>query len=801
MPVTLRKRPQCHYCGKRLNTAKRVGNRVPCDQCSADNYFDANNNITDVPEYEVNRLNLHSRVSEVESESDVFCQKCLTNQAFYIQALANYLPDESDAHYEKLFKELPEYKRTLELRYPQCCVECEPKAATRIQEANYMAKSDHLRRVLHRHHDQSRLPRSSFSSLLISAAGLGYGASLGIQLTWHALSSQMDTQHILPGTTPLRCFTQWPIPAQCTHYVASFLPVSLFIGLLCIWWNPKWQSKLQGKEGRLVGLSKYYQIQLALMGLRFFAWAVVQDLPSLRQNVNAVHTVLFVLLSTISVYALVCVVVIDNTPLVDWQRVQPPLVRPDQFRPPTRQLYSPPSSQGVPNFNVADLGSDSTPLYEPWRPPTPPTEDDSMDWTPTAHNFNPQPRPRRQKFEQKNPFYGTLPAAPARGSLNPKAPPPPPPRRALGIPPGFFGLSKSRDGDQAADKPHSTTSDVFAPTKFFPNTREADTGLESIFAKVFSVQDPTEGSVSHNDSLSNALDMSSSPRRDHGQRKRSLSQSQMQTANAAQPPTRIILSCVIAVTLGMIASSILSFQHINGAVTNTPSRVLPYLALVPTVHLLEEFYYTGQIELASMIASAPFLSIAGAGCIYLPQEGSASVRMWNRIAIGTVLVLMAIEVYRLCQLQSAALQPPHASPATSNGEYAPQSNQLSQQQHVEAPVVPHPPPQPQALQPRAFRGGPFANTGHGTIRKRDSNESISSVSSINTTSTASGWKTPQTPSRTYDWQQHGMNTARSRGSNSLGFGSLSLGNDFGSAANIAGPRNRQTPGNGMGRYR
>src|SRR4051812_22266979 len=150
MPVTLRRRLQCHYCGKRLNTASRIGNRIKCDSCLADNFFDDDNNIVDVPAGVASQPSRLSSLPEIESESSIFCRTCLTNQSFYVRALADYLPDEDDPRYKEFENALPTFKKELDLRYPRCCAQCEPRVQAQIQQANYNAKTDHLRRMMHR---------------------------------------------------------------------------------------------------------------------------------------------------------------------------------------------------------------------------------------------------------------------------------------------------------------------------------------------------------------------------------------------------------------------------------------------------------------------------------------------------------------------------------------------------------------------------------------------------------------------------------------------------------------------------
>ena len=45
------------------------------------------------------------------------------------------------------------------------------------------------------------------------------------------------------------------------------------------------------------------------------------------------------------------------------------------------------------------------PDLEPWRPHTPPVEEDAMDWTP-SQNFE---KPKLIRYKDPSPFYGRLP--------------------------------------------------------------------------------------------------------------------------------------------------------------------------------------------------------------------------------------------------------------------------------------------------------------------------------------------------------------------------------------------------------
>lgn len=757
MPVTLRKRLQCHYCGKRLNTTRRQGNKIYCDACSADNYFDESNNLIDVPASEALRAAQGTHLPEIESESHVFCKTCLTNQSFYVRALADYLPDDDDPRYQEFEDALPQFKRELDLRYPQCCAQCAPRVQAQIHHANYTAQSDHLRRLMRRSHGRRRDPQLRLRSLLIAAAGLGHVTSLATQLTWHALSSQSAPDHTLSALTPRQCLFRWPVPLDCTNHAASLLPASMLLGLLCIWWNPQWQHRLTGKEGRLVGLRKYYLLQLAILSIRFSAWTFINHSPTMLKYSPVLHTVLFGMLAMLSAYSWLGVIKVDTTPLVDWHQAQQPLVDPDQFHAPVQQLEASPSSQDTKRFPIEVLGNRTQPDYEPWRPPTPPESADSMDWTPTALQFHPRPRLPKQKFDQPSPFHGALPAAPARGSLHPQRTAQPPQKQALGLPPGFFGLSKSREEAPGKENGHSAMN-AFAPAKFFAQEREADTGLENIFDKMFSVNDPLD--------VSGCSQASGVPQRPHqhtfGRPRINSAQGHSSNRVHSQPPLGIFTSCAIIVGLAIAASSLCTFEIKYGGITLDPSTLLPYTAIVPLIHVLEEYVCSGNLSRLRMSTSALETCVAAFSYFCLPERGSIWVPIWNKMVIGFICFLLLQEIYHFCQLQSTPVSQAATAQMIQSIERAEQQppweqNDMSATSHP-SPHVQHSYPTSTYSSPRATNNSQTQHAipvqaqprqfdsmfvDYSTVRKRDSNESINSVSSIQTTSTAPGWKTPK----------------------------------------------------------
>lgn len=137
------------------------------------------------------------------------------------------------------------------------------------------------------------------------------------------------------------------------------------------------------------------------------------------------------------------------------------------------------------------------------HPPTPPPEDEeaeAMDWTPSQKALPPAKSYLQAKPAPiPSPFYGRLPPAPksqAHKLRNPtisSAYPVPSERE------NFFSRQNPIDeldefseigteADSLSRRP-SVASPAFAPPRFFPQSTESDTGLESIFSGAFNIDE------------------------------------------------------------------------------------------------------------------------------------------------------------------------------------------------------------------------------------------------------------------------------------------------------------------------
>ena len=346
-------------------------------------------------------------------------------------------------------------------------------------------------------------------SLIVRTGGLGYYMSIVGQVLWHAMGALSSDSVQVDGASYAGCLVQCikkqqqQPSATCAGLFAPVSGAAILLGLLCIWWNPQWHHKLDGKEGRLTGLQKYYNIQVILLLLRLGSWIWLREPATSgvsRLHQRAAHSLFLVLELILTGYSLLGVVKPDGTPIVNWHADPAPLLSARQYiapQPHPTELAAAPSAQLDPgnpqSFPVSSLASNSGPSYGTWRPPTPPEDDpNAMEWEPTStlqiKSRTVQSNPSDQ---QPSPFYGTLPSLPTNRLLHPKSQSLPQPRQAIGVPPGFF--------DRAANNAPRTQASLIqspglAQPTFSPQSdREAETGLEGMFSSVFSLsKDPVE---------------------------------------------------------------------------------------------------------------------------------------------------------------------------------------------------------------------------------------------------------------------------------------------------------------------
>lgn len=172
-----------------------------------------------------------------------------------------------------------------------------------------------------------------------------------------------------------------------------------------------------------------------------------------------------------------------------------------QIRPNLNKAHQ--SSAYKPPLSLNDLAPKTQKQPALDHPPTPPPEDEeaeTMDWSPSQKALPPARTYLQAKpVPEPSPFYGRLPPAPksqAHKLRNPTIPSsyPVPSEKE-----NFFNRQHEIDehdeyseigteADALSRRP-SVASPAFAPPRFFPQSTETDTGLESIFSRAFNIDE------------------------------------------------------------------------------------------------------------------------------------------------------------------------------------------------------------------------------------------------------------------------------------------------------------------------
>ncbi|MCJ1434918.1 hypothetical protein MMC27_004288 [Xylographa pallens] len=542
MAPLLRRGLRCFYCGRRSSRKGTPGlQQWQCEACEAVNHLDKNGEITDPPAVDDAPNIRYARTIERPvspsfqlSDESLFCNTCVKNQHVLTQALASYLPSPTDPQYPDYEKQYPGYRRGLEERYPQVCDSCQPRVQERLRATGYAAKTDHLRRMMDKSRSAKRSQYTwSWRHIVVHAGGAGWLLGLMGQILWNALSASANVDGDSPDDTVpilLQNWLQQITGADCTNLAEPLASVSLVLGFLSIWWNPRLSNKMSGQVGRLIGLSEFYKLQGILNLTRLLAWYSIGKDHGLyldSSTTKAVHAIMLVFNLVVS-FISYRTVQIDSTPKVIFQDGPYPL---DSGKPIENQAlsvtlsstpaYSARSSLNhhdpsvISQFPVYRLAAPSSPIYTSlYQPPTPPPEDDidEMDWTPAKDTFDPSRPVQISKpiplAVESSPFHGRLPLPPMSKARHLRNPPNQPTFRKTPAvqQQRFFGdimssvSSENYDSDETETESHdhldakrspptANRINMDNPSFFLQSDLEADTGLESLINGVFSLAD------------------------------------------------------------------------------------------------------------------------------------------------------------------------------------------------------------------------------------------------------------------------------------------------------------------------
>jgi hypothetical protein len=319
----------CFYCGTK--TQAKYDGRIRefgCKSCGSTNYLDQNGDIADPPtatENEAPAARYTVSPPPSTSPDSIWCATCLKNQRLFTASLAQYLPDDpSHPEYAELERNYYRFRKGLEKRYPQMCPDCAKKAEDRIRQAGYVAKTDHLRRMMDR--TRGRIATRS-STPLDWAATTGrflWWAGLVLQFLWHLslVARLLDlTGHGMHDPDD----QGWVATLlQGLKRFADYLPdpdrlikASITTSVLSAWWNPHFVQVNRGFTRHLLGLTQWYSFQGLIVFFRSIFRRVLEMDGGMSQTPEAqigAHLAMAGLMSLIYACASRSIKV-DTTPL------------------------------------------------------------------------------------------------------------------------------------------------------------------------------------------------------------------------------------------------------------------------------------------------------------------------------------------------------------------------------------------------------------------------------------------------------------------------------------------------------
>ncbi|KAI9811939.1 MAG: hypothetical protein M1826_003011 [Phylliscum demangeonii] len=570
MPTLLRRRRKliCFYC--QGTSDKRQDGSVrqwKCAGCGADNFLDEHGELTDPPTSTVGSGNVQyarpmgrvpgTTAVGARSSNAPFCATCSNNQNIVVKTLASYLPEPTHPDFAKYEELYPAFRSQLEERYPQVCVDCEPRVRERIRHAGYVAKTDHLRRMIERSRGgagnaslQRRWWQCGWQGWAVLLGGLGWWSSLLGQASWHLLRT-VDRRTPDEARDGIMAACVSPalqgrfVRRPCLAATDSLLPAIVVLGLASMWWHNQMARKVREPGLRLTGLADYYKIQVLLMLCRMlvsWCWggeARWEGRPAYEQ---APHVMMLASLTMCTVVSLRAVK-IDRRPRFSFPDTTAPLVAGPSAKPRAAELQSklligplaavaphqhdPLSGRQVPFIHVippSQASSYAAPS-EPTdaRPVTPVTPDpDAMEWTPTIppataplNPFQPHrhaavapaflPPPTTTLFQHRLPPAPKAPAAKLRTAHHHT------PRQtrsgghdedddassplARWFPFQSSSARKTQHTDGENEAMSSIATAVLAPPRFFPPSADYSSSLRSNGGE----PDPVAGLESHFD--------------------------------------------------------------------------------------------------------------------------------------------------------------------------------------------------------------------------------------------------------------------------------------------------------------
>ncbi|KAL0951432.1 hypothetical protein HGRIS_008125 [Hohenbuehelia grisea] len=439
--------PTCFFCQSLVTPPPPNVSNFCCPTCRCWNRYDRNGEIlSDEPAMHdevLNRKSFAKRASPSKNRLPTvygkgpFCHNCQTNQTLLVNLLANYLPPTESPEYAKRVAQLPEYRASLDARYPPVCDACAPAVEDEIKEKDSMARLKALSGWLKQSKGKEQHRRVS---------GPKEREQVVHELFWWKSRGALCLLSTLASVT-YDVSGAFGHPPSWILRISDILPYLSLVSAFWHFWDPTYsslrRSQIQGRDVRVHGKAIYIGVQI-LVWLSRFTTAVLLSIGSNDPLRDYLHLHQYPSSSLSCLYFSVCFAIELSAPITALfvLRIQhPPAIRLVDTKSHTKSRSSTPSqgsfSSQLDGYTsaraspapppgdmdlLASLTLSSKPVITPTKPvfgspslsnkassqPAPDRSamdqddddsrmqvDDAMDWTPTDPSRHRSPAKRR----------------------------------------------------------------------------------------------------------------------------------------------------------------------------------------------------------------------------------------------------------------------------------------------------------------------------------------------------------------------------------------------------------------------
>ncbi|KAF9462097.1 Ima1 N-terminal domain-containing protein [Collybia nuda] len=260
-------RLSCFFCQSSCPPVRDSRN-FWCPSCGCWNRYDEKGDIlSDEPamhDESMNSIAFAKRASPNKNQLPTmygkgpFCHTCQTNQMLHVHLLSNYLPPPNNPEYRRRLEALPEYKDSLQARYPPVCESCFPAVEDEIRRKDTMARTKALGGWLKESKGKEKQRRVSETYKELDKVGAEIMAWRARGVLW-LVSLSITFVSNLGAALGAR-------PLYRLSFMLSISPFMVLLSLFWSMWDPTYSSvqraQRQGRNLRVQGKNMYIKIQM-----------------------------------------------------------------------------------------------------------------------------------------------------------------------------------------------------------------------------------------------------------------------------------------------------------------------------------------------------------------------------------------------------------------------------------------------------------------------------------------------------------------------------------------------------------